>query len=838
MAAAAERLHPASNMDSEKKLAMSGAEASVLKSGRVASVSGVGAIPVKNNEAGPMASPARQNANPGAVAIAGMDAMVSDAEASIAFGYAPGDLDHERAEQGEQPPIFDTVESGEVMAQAITRDDLEEEVQRRIIAEAAVGEVVSPEEMRNNKHKEKTPQQVFKERATICLIVTIATVVFVSVMVAFVGYRDKQEEPQDPVNQAQLKSFLEQETVKLYDDNATDVQRLELSIDDSPQDKAFQWLTTSLEAFPVNTSQEEQQILETYALVTLFHATGGNNTWDITNPDLGLNSWMVGTDACLWLPEPKEDCNDNGFVQRLTLAGINMTKSLPLEMLFLTTLHQLNVAQNRLSGSLPAALPPSLQSLLLDDNDFQGEFPSDMVQLTNLREFTITQNDLLTDATLPHDMLPAWSNLQILRIDDTPIRGTIPTTLGNLTALQELSASRVRLSGTIPTEIGLLQNLEILYMPQSNALDSNLTGNLPEELWTITTLKQIEMNYIGLSFTIPGEHLRSLGSSLQHINFGTTRLAGTLPTELGLLTSLEIMELDNSAILGGTIPSEIGLMKSLRVVDMSRDPNLQGSLPTEVGNLANLESFWLFSSVSLTGSLVPSELGRCTKLQSINMKGTQHSSGPIPTEVGLLTDLVDLELLRTNMTGPLPSELGLLKKFEILTLGGKGITGTLPTELGQASSFTKLLIAGTNIAGTFPTEYGNLVNLDKFAVDRNMISGTLPVTYAAWNKLDSISVNDNLLTGTFPMVYKDWYKVSRLNIQGNNLTGDIGRYTCGGWAEEYTLQADCEEVECTHCCTHCCVGSVCTALNPEENQESTPGAGRPTGPQFFPPIRG
>ncbi|KAK3237579.1 hypothetical protein CYMTET_52358 [Cymbomonas tetramitiformis] len=69
-------------------------------------------------------------------------------------------------------------------------------------------------------------------------------------------------------------------------------------------------------------------------------------------------------------------------------------------------------------------------------------------------------------------------------------------------------------------------------------------------------------------------------------------------------------------------------------------------------------------------------------------------TGPLPTELGLLTSLQDLYLNDNSITGPLPTELGLLTSLQDLDVGDNSITGRLPTELNQLKALTFLSVIG------------------------------------------------------------------------------------------------------------------------------------------------
>ena len=59
-------------------------------------------------------------------------------------------------------------------------------------------------------------------------------------------------------------------------------------------------------------------------------------------------------------------------------------------------------------------------------------------------------------------------------------------------------------------------------------------------------------------------------------------------------------------------------------------------------------------------------------------------TGPIPPELGSLSELKLLYLSENNLTGPIPPQLGKLVKLTYLFLGGNELSGPIPPQLGQA----------------------------------------------------------------------------------------------------------------------------------------------------------
>jgi hypothetical protein len=93
--------------------------------------------------------------------------------------------------------------------------------------------------------------------------------------------------------------------------------------------------------------------------------------------------------------------------------------------------------------------------------------------------------------------------------------------------------------------------------------------------------------------------------------------------------SIELM-LNN---LVGSIPTEIALLSSLRILNLNGG-ELSGTIPTEIGTMTNLTKV-LLESTQINGT-IPSELGSCPKLTDINFMGV-NLTGSIPTEIGRLS---------------------------------------------------------------------------------------------------------------------------------------------------------------------------------------------------------
>ena len=121
---------------------------------------------------------------------------------------------------------------------------------------------------------------------------------------------------------------------------------------------------------------------------------------------------------------------------------------------------------------------------------------------------------------------------------------------------------------------------------------------------------------VGLSF--------SLNPNPYATAWPTYNLSGTLPTQLGRLMELRVLNLD-----GGRVDAGQGFLGPLG--------SLTGGVPTEVGSLTALNELSLINN-RLSGTL-PTQLGRLTALNGRFRVEVNHLSGTIPSQIGRWTSM-------------------------------------------------------------------------------------------------------------------------------------------------------------------------------------------------------
>ena len=235
-------------------------------------------------------------------------------------------------------------------------------------------------------------------------------------------------------------------------------------------------------------------------------------------------------------------------------------------------------------------------------------------------------------------------NVSAVSLYNNHLTGGIPTSLGNLTKMQQLELNYNPLTGSIPTSFGNLTNMQYLLLDHDQ-----LSGSIPASLGNLTVLKMIVLDDNQFSGSLPG----SLGNlvNLQYFYLFNNQFTGSIPTSFGSVNHplLQQFYLYNNQ-LSGNIPDIFGGMANLQqfIVDHNQ---LTGSIPTSLGNLASLNTIYLNDN-QLTGG-IPTGFGALTQLRQCLFYNNQLS-GNIPPSFGNLTNLTHLLLSNNHLTGQVP----------------------------------------------------------------------------------------------------------------------------------------------------------------------------------------
>jgi hypothetical protein len=208
------------------------------------------------------------------------------------------------------------------------------------------------------------------------------------------------------------------------------------------------------------------------------------------------------------------------------------------------------------------------------------------------------------------------------------------------------------------------------------------------------------------------------------LNLGGFGLSGPLPDELGNLSKLEELRLDENFDIEGPIPATIGNLSQLRVLDLFKN-KISGPIPAELGKLANLTHLYL---------------------------STNRLSGPIPEQLGNLSSLTVLDLSGNRLEGPIPTTLGNLHLLTRLNFNYNRLSGPIPYTFCNLSKLTGFSAAMNQLDGHIPSTIGNLTNLTWFELGYNLLSGPIPYSITQLTDLEYLNLNNNALHNNYPEI--------------------------------------------------------------------------------------
>ena len=180
--------------------------------------------------------------------------------------------------------------------------------------------------------------------------------------------------------------------------------------------------------------------------------------------------------------------------------------------------------------------------------------------------------------------------------------------------------------------------------------------------------------------------------------------------------------------------------RAVDVINLS-DNDLAGTLPTQIGVLTTLQELRL-NSGSISGTL-PTQLARLSNLRVLSAH-SNRITGTLPTQTARLGELNVLDLDDNSLSGTLPAFVGHLEKLKRLELHANSLSGTLP--IFASSRLTTLDMEENSLVGSIPTQIGILNELREFRVAKNKLSGSLPVSMAALN-IHDLTVDWKQLNG-------------------------------------------------------------------------------------------
>ncbi|XP_077250841.1 uncharacterized protein LOC143890150 [Tasmannia lanceolata] len=380
----------------------------------------------------------------------------------------------------------------------------------------------------------------------------------------------------------------------------------------------------------------------------------------------------------------------------------------------------------------------------------------------------------------------SFSNLALLNLTGNSLIGSIPSNIGSLSKLNSLDLSSNNLSGILPPSLSNLtqiSNLDVSSNMISGQIDpsffsswtqltslqfqyNQLIGTIPSEIGLLSNLQILRLYGNQLSGSIPP----TIGNltNLDRLRLSQNNLTGPIPPSIGNLTKLTYLVLYENQLLG-PIPKEIGNMTNLTLLYLN-DNEISGSIPQEIGNLVNLADLD-FNNNMLTGS-IPSTLADLKKLIDLSLF-ENHLSGSLPQEMPSLINLETLYLGDNNLSGNLPQQICQGGSLQYFSMHNNQFTGPIPKSLRNCTTLIRVRLEGNQLTGSMSEDFGVYPNLSYIDLSYNRLSGELSPSWAKCQMLTSLKISRNLITGKIPPELGQLIQLRVLNLSSNHLVGEI-----------------------------------------------------------------
>ncbi|CAL9042495.1 unnamed protein product, partial [Musa banksii] len=555
-------------------------------------------------------------------------------------------------------------------------------------------------------------------------------------------------------------------------------------------------------------------------------------SWNSLSGDITQILWSLGPLEYLALDDnklnghiPKMMKNFTSSLRYLNLRSNHITGEIPQAMGNLTNLKYLDLSNNNITGSILMALGDliNLESLFLFGNQISGQIPETIGNLQNilynLQILDVSYNHL---TRLVSGTLNELCNLSFIDLSRNHIGGELTDLIDSLLHCEQratlyLSISGNNLSGIIPSSMGQLSALQALDL-SSNLLEGNITE---AHFSKLTNLEHLDISYNSLNVIQPNDWFPPFNA--YSIFMSSCQLRTKFPawiqtqTNLGDLSLSGVGLLDNlptwfSDFSKGFFPFFFCNLKYLEVLDLSNN-NLSGKIPKCYKSFpTSLQSLHL-NHDNLSGRF-PSFLKHCEQLVTLDL-GENNLFDEIPTWVGEnLLSLRVLSLKSNLFYGTIPVHMANLTSLQVLDLSSNNLSGSIPSSLGNFSAMveiqhdttslldlfngsgsygesivitakgydiqyttilslvTSIDLSNNNLSGEIPRELTKLHGLHFLNLSKNHLGGTIPGKIGFMEQLESLD-KSNLFYGTIPVHMANLTSLQVLDLSSNNLSGSI-----------------------------------------------------------------
>ncbi|XP_037463430.1 receptor-like protein 8 isoform X2 [Triticum dicoccoides] len=484
------------------------------------------------------------------------------------------------------------------------------------------------------------------------------------------------------------------------------------------------------------------------------------------------SDWSSTDDCCRW-----EGVTCNSRTGRVTALDIskpesriysgllNATMFLPLQ-----ELRNLSLSNLGIEGCVPGTVAvSSLRSVFLSGNGFGYDHSNQILRkLSAMKLNTLDLSSNFIHDTLSTDIC-IMGNIQELHLSDNNFVGELPSCMRNLTSLRILDLSNNRLTVKFPSVIfESLTSLVKLSLANNHLQGVLLLSSLPSHN-QLTDLKLA--SYDG-HFQVQTENpITNMSSRLQVLVLRNCNLNGNsaiLPSFLLNQHGLILIDMSNNSLSGHFPTWLVENNANLAYLNLGGN-SFEGSfLPSKV----HINLLWLDASCNGMRKLPMGINTTLPNLQKLNLSGTSLQ-GVFPLVFGFMHSLVSLDLSNNNLLDNIGAAFdGSMSNISTLILSGNIFYGPLPQDI-QLPFISYLVLKDNKISGEIPQNICGSMQLTVFDAGNNELSGPLPTCIDSLSELNILNLRGNSLVGMIPFGLCNLKYLLFLDISRNNLTGPV-----------------------------------------------------------------
>lgn len=216
--------------------------------------------------------------------------------------------------------------------------------------------------------------------------------------------------------------------------------------------------------------------------------------------------------------------------------------------------------------------------------------------------------------------------LKFIAVHANKLSGTFLSCLYNMSSLTGISVAANSFSGSLPIPTSIANAYTLIRFDIGG---NHFVGQVPclgklQKLWSLS----LQDNKLGDNSSKDLEFLKSFAnwSQLYSLSVTNNHFGGSLPNLIGNLSpGLSELYIGGNQIYG-KIPIELGNLTSLILLTME-DNRLEGTIPKTFGMFQKIQYLGLGGN-RLSGD-IPAFIGNLSRLYYIGMRGIQNGSGQI-----------------------------------------------------------------------------------------------------------------------------------------------------------------------------------------------------------------